>query len=69
MQFMPATWRHYCPELDINDLKDSITCADRYLQANYIKSKSWWKAIWHYNHSNYYVWKVLHEAKIMGFNN
>jgi len=43
-----------------------FTCADRYLQANLKTKKTWIKTIWQYNHANWYVAKVLREAKRLG---
>lgn len=51
---------------DINNLKDAIASTDNYYQANYKKSGSRIKAIWHYNNSDYYVRRVLREAQNLG---
>jgi len=54
MQFMPATWEAYGGGGDINDTKDAIRAAARYLAANNGKQDIA-GALYHYNHSNRYV--------------
>jgi len=53
MQFMPATWAAY-GEGDINDPRQAILAAARYLQANGAPGDTA-GALWHYNHSDHYV--------------
>ena len=53
MQFMPATWAAY-GEGDINDPRQAILAAARYLQANGAPGDMA-GALWHYNHSDHYV--------------
>ncbi|WP_051575097.1 lytic transglycosylase domain-containing protein [Sporolactobacillus terrae] len=68
MQFMPATFAAY--GVDANgdgqtspwDLTDAIYSAARYLSANNYKSNLR-KAIWHYNHADWYVNDVLGRAQ------
>lgn len=63
MQFMPATWAAF-GKGDINDPRDAIMAAARYLAhnngANDIAG-----ALWNYNHSNRYVRGVMLYAAIM----
>jgi membrane-bound lytic murein transglycosylase B len=53
MQFMPATWAAY-GEGDINDPRQAILAAARYLQANGAPGDTA-GALWRYNHSDHYV--------------
>lgn len=53
MQFMQPTWDAY-GEGDINDPRDSILAAGRYLQRNGAPGDMA-KALWNYNHSDRYV--------------
>jgi membrane-bound lytic murein transglycosylase B len=53
MQFMPATWAAY-GEGDVNDPRQSILAAARYLQANGAPGDMA-GALWNYNHSDHYV--------------
>lgn len=54
MQFLPATWEAYGEGGDINDPRDSILAAGRYLQRNGAPGDMA-KALWNYNHSDRYV--------------
>ncbi|MFL6206766.1 MAG: transglycosylase SLT domain-containing protein [Acidimicrobiales bacterium] len=54
MQFMPATWEAYGGGGDINDTKDAISAAARYLAANG-GARDIAGALYRYNHSNRYV--------------
>jgi membrane-bound lytic murein transglycosylase B len=63
MQFMPATWRLY-GEGDINDPRDAILSAARYLRAVGAPTKME-RAIWWYNHDNEYVDAVMKYAEVM----
>lgn len=68
MQFMPSTFAAYAIDGDGDgqasawSLPDSIFTAANYLSSNgYGKDKR--KAIWHYNHADWYVNKVLFNAE------
>lgn len=63
MQFMPATWEAY-GEGDINDPRDAIRGAGRYLRAMGAPDKMH-KALWHYNHDDEYVDAVVKYAEVM----
>lgn len=74
MQFMPATWAAY--GVDGNgdgkispwNLEDSIFAAANYLSASGY-SKDMRKAIWHYNHAEWYVNDVINTAaELRGIN-
>src|SRR3546814_18632247 len=54
MQFMPATWAAYGGGGDINDTRDAIFGAARYLAANN-GANDIDHALYRYNHSNRYV--------------
>lgn len=54
MQFMPATWEAYGGGGDINDTRDAIRGAARYLAANN-GATDIANALFRYNHSNRYV--------------
>jgi membrane-bound lytic murein transglycosylase B len=64
MQFMPPTWEAY-GEGDVNDPRDAIRGAARYLAANGGGSGDLDNALWHYNHSNRYVRGVRHYASLI----
>ena len=63
MQFMPATWAAY-GEGDINDPRDAIRGAARYLTANGAPADMA-GALWNYNHSDRYVRAVQHYADLI----
>jgi hypothetical protein len=71
MQFMPATWKAYGVDgdrdgkADIMNPYDAIPGAARYLCANGAGrgGQQLYRAIWHYNHADWYVQKVLALAK------
>jgi len=63
MQFMPATWDAY-GEGDINDARDAILAAGRYLRATGAPANIE-KAIWMYNHDHEYVDAVMKYAEVM----
>jgi len=71
MQFLPSTWKRY--GLDVTDSGtadpynpvDAIFAAARYLNAAGA-SKNLAKAIFSYNHANWYVQSVLLRAKLIG---
>jgi hypothetical protein len=54
MQFLPSTWAAYGAGGDINDYRDSILAAGRYLAANGAPANLD-GALWRYNHSDHYV--------------
>lgn len=64
MQFMPATWAGYGNGGDINDPRDSIIGAARYLSASGAPSRMW-DALFAYNRSNDYVKAILVYARQM----
>jgi soluble lytic murein transglycosylase-like protein len=63
MQFMPDTWRAY-GEGDINNPRDAIMAAARYLQRNGAPGDMH-SALWNYNHSDRYVRAVTLYAQQM----
>lgn len=71
MQFMPATWEAYGVDANLdgqsnpNDPVDAIFAAARYLHASGA-TRDLPRAIFAYNHANWYVEKVLRRAKEMG---
>jgi hypothetical protein len=62
MQFMPATWAQY-GKGDPNDPAAAIDAAARYLVANGAPM-DYHRAIFAYNHAEWYVTKVLDQAKL-----
>jgi hypothetical protein len=68
MQFMPATWAAYGVDADGDgrrdpaDPEDAIHAAARYLRASGAP-KSWYRAIYAYNHADWYVRKVEAQAE------
>jgi len=73
MQFMPATFRAYGVDgnsdgvKDIDNVDDAIFSAAKYLAANK-GATNIRQALWHYNHSNAYVEKVIGIAQSLGMN-
>lgn len=75
MQFQPSTWKGYCKDLTLGVISDDITCADRYLTANFNVGKklgmtdkeAYRKAIWQYNHSEAYYKMVKGRTLSVGF--
>jgi murein DD-endopeptidase MepM/ murein hydrolase activator NlpD len=73
MQFMPDTWKAYGVDADGDGIadpynaKDAIFSAANYLSAN-MKANNGDinKAIWLYNHADWYVEKVLKYAELFG---
>jgi hypothetical protein len=63
MQFMPKTWEAY-GEGDIEDPRDAIFAAARYLKAMGAPGDLK-KALWHYNHTDHYGNAVLAYADVM----
>ncbi|HEY3240764.1 MAG TPA: lytic transglycosylase domain-containing protein, partial [Acidimicrobiia bacterium] len=64
MQFLPATWAAYGEGGDINNPRDAILAAGRYLQRNGAPGDMA-KALWNYNHSDRYVRAVTLYAQQM----
>ncbi|GAA1546206.1 hypothetical protein GCM10009678_31110 [Actinomadura kijaniata] len=71
MQFMPATWKAYGVDgdgdgrADIMNPYDAVPSAARYLCANGAGrgGRQLYRAVWHYNHADWYVQKVLALAR------
>jgi membrane-bound lytic murein transglycosylase B len=63
MQFLPSTWAAY-GEGDINDTRQAIRAAGRYLAAN-DAAADLAGALWNYNHSDHYVRGVLLYADLI----
>nr|WP_242614550.1 lytic transglycosylase domain-containing protein [Actinomadura roseirufa] len=71
MQFMPATWKSYGVDgdrdgkADIMNPYDAVPGAAKYLCANGAGQggQQLYKAIWQYNHADWYVQKVLNLAQ------
>jgi soluble lytic murein transglycosylase-like protein len=74
MQFMPATWKSYGLDgdrdgkADIMNPYDAIPSAARYLCEHGAAGggQALYKAVWHYNHADWYVQKVLALARAYG---
>lgn len=64
MQFMPATWDAF-GEGDVNDPRDAVMGAARYLAHNGGGRGEIDSALWNYNHSNKYVRGVKQYAAVM----
>jgi membrane-bound lytic murein transglycosylase B len=65
MQFMPATWAAFGDGGDVNDYRDAIMGAARYLAHNGGGRGEIDNALWNYNHSHRYVRGVKHYAAVM----
>ena len=65
MQFMPATWAAFGNGGDVNDYRDAIMGAARYLAHNGGGRGEIDNALWNYNHSDRYVRGVKHYAAVM----
>ncbi|MGK5555352.1 lytic murein transglycosylase [Actinomadura kijaniata] len=71
MQFMPATWKSYGVDgdgdgrADIMNPYDAVPAAAKYLCANGAGrgGRQLYRAVWHYNHADWYVQKVLALAR------
>jgi Transglycosylase SLT domain len=66
-QFMPATWRAYGVDADRDGRRDPNTAADAiYAAANYLHAsgapRDWHRALFAYNHAQWYVDHVLEQA-------
>ena len=71
MQFMPATWEQYGVDANKDDLKDPYNPADAiFAAARYLKAAGaetdMRKAIFAYNHADWYVDSVLMRARLIG---
>lgn len=64
MQFLPATWAAYGGGGDIDDTRDAIFGAARYLAANR-GATDMANALWNYNHSDHYVRAVTGYAQLI----
>lgn len=65
MQFMPATWAAFGDGGDVNDPRDAVMGAARYLAHNGGGRGEIDNALWNYNHSDRYVRGVKHYASVM----
>lgn len=71
MQFLPSTWQRYGVDGDGDGRRDPYSAADaifsaaRYLQASGAPA-DWYRAIFAYNHADWYVQDVLDQAKRFG---
>jgi membrane-bound lytic murein transglycosylase B len=65
MQFMPGTWRAYALDGDgdgkalVHDVEDAILTGANYLRANGAARGDHYRALFAYNHADWYVQKVL----------
>lgn len=72
-QFMPATWRRYGVDgngdgiADINSAEDAVYSAANYLAANGANRGEMYRALFAYNHADWYVQKVLKIAYEIGY--
>ena len=71
MQFMPSTWEQYGVDANKDDLKDPYNPADAiFAAARYLKAagaeQDLRKAIFAYNHADWYVDSVLMRARLIG---
>src|SRR3954449_4206423 len=71
MQFMPATWKQYGVDANKDDLKDPYNPADAiFATARYLKAagaeQDLRRAIFAYNHADWYVDSVLMRARLIG---
>jgi murein DD-endopeptidase MepM/ murein hydrolase activator NlpD len=71
MQFMPATWRQYGVDANQDGKKDPYNPVDAiFSAANYLKAsgaeKDLRKAVFAYNHADWYVDSVLMRARLIG---
>ena len=67
-QFMPATWRQYGVDADGDGRRDPKNAADAiYSAARYLRAlgapASWRRALFGYNHADWYVNQVLDESR------
>jgi hypothetical protein len=71
MQFMPATWRRYGTDANKDGLRDPYNPVDAiFAAARYLKAagadKDLNKAVFAYNHADWYVDSVLMRARVIG---
>jgi murein DD-endopeptidase MepM/ murein hydrolase activator NlpD len=71
MQFMPATWKQYGVDANKDNLKDPYNPADAiFATARYLKAAGaetdLRKAVFAYNHADWYVDSVLMRARLIG---
>ena len=72
MQFMPATWKRYGVDANGDKKKDpynpvdAIFAAARYLQGRRAPTRTCARAIFAYNHADWYVDSVLMRARLIG---
>ena len=71
MQFMPATWKQYGVDANKDELKDPYNPVDAiFAAARYLKAagaeQDLRKAIFAYNHADWYVDSVLMRARLIG---
>jgi murein DD-endopeptidase MepM/ murein hydrolase activator NlpD len=71
MQFMPATWKQYGVDANKDNLRDPYNPADAiFATARYLKAagaeQDLRKAIFAYNHADWYVDSVLMRARLIG---
>jgi hypothetical protein len=67
-QFMPATWQRYGVDADGDGRRDPFTAADAiHASARYLRASGapgdWHRALFAYNHADWYVERVLREAE------
>ena len=67
MQFMPATWRAYGVDANGDGRRDPANPDDAiHAAANYLRAsgapRRWYRALFAYNHADWYVQKVLAQA-------
>jgi hypothetical protein len=68
MQFMPATWKAYGVDANGDGRRDPYTASDAiYAAARYLRASGapadWYRALFAYNHADWYVEKVLRQAE------
>ena len=71
MQFMPATWKSYGVDANKDGVKDPYNPVDAiFAAARYLKAagadKDLYRAIFAYNHADWYVESVLMRARLIG---
>lgn len=68
MQFMPATWEAYGVDANGDGRRDPYTASDAiYAAARYLRASGapgdWYRALFAYNHADWYVEKVLRQSE------
>src|SRR3954470_6441333 len=71
MQFMPSTWKQYGVDANQDGVKDPFNPVDAiFAAARYLKAaggdKDLRKAVFAYNHADWYVDSVMLRAKLIG---